>query len=252
MHKATACLFAVIAASCGRLGFDRPGGDASQDGRDGDAQGGSHDGPAASRWLLITTEAIANSTMFPIAPTGSGNLIVLEIASRTLGNTVTGITDNAPNGGNIYAAIPQGRAVNGVESLEIWYAKGSQSGATVIDVAVTGAITSLVLWEVAGIRTDAPLDTADKLDAQPATTTPVGPSLTTIAPGDFIVSVVISQNSITGIHAGNEFTQDQMTQLDGWGHLTASSAAAGTHQAQWDQPTSGSYCANAAAFRVGP
>jgi len=29
-------------------------------------------------------------------------------------------------------------------------------------------------------------------------------------------------------------------------------ASAGSHQAQWDQDISGTYCANAAAFLVGP
>ena len=76
--------------------------------------------------------------------------------------------------------------------------------------------------------------------------------MTTTAPGDFIVSAAIVQNNITGTHTGNEFTNDEMPNGNGFAHLTATRAPAASHQARWDQPTSGAYCSSSAAFFVGP
>jgi len=90
------------------------------------------------------------------------------------------------------------------------------------------------------------------LNDQPATTAPVGPMIMTSTAGEFVVSVAIVENAARRIHAGDEFTNDQTTNGNGWAHLTDPMAAAGTYQAQWDQPQSGVYCAAAAAFAVGP
>jgi hypothetical protein len=94
-----------------------------------------------------------------------------------------------------------------------------------------------------------PLDTATKIDNQPATNIALGPSITTAAPGEFVVSVVIVANGVSATHPGNEFNNDARTRGNGWAHLADATAPAGPKQAQWDQNTAGTYCANAAAFR---
>ena len=137
-------------------------------------------------------------------------------------------------------------------SLQLWYAKSSCAGATSISIGATDTVTAAVVWEVAGIRTDNPLDTATALNDQPASSTTVGPMITTSAAGEFVVSVALAEHAITAIHAGNEFVNDHITRGNGWGHLADPHAAAGVHQAQWDQSPPGGACASAAAFRVGP
>src|SRR5262249_11111260 len=110
---------------------------------------------------------------------------------------------------------------------------------------------STVIWEVAGIKTTSPLDVTGALSNQAATTTPQGASLTTTADGDFVVDVAMVNNDVSGIHAGNRFTDDRSTNSNGWAHLI-DAAPAGTYRAQWDQQQSGVYCASSAAFFVGP
>jgi len=184
-----------------------------------------------------------------MAPSGSHHLIVVAAQLGAAGS-VTSITDDA----NTYVAIPRARATNTSlnDALELWYATDSRPGASMIRIAATTSVPAAVAWEVSGIRTVDPLDTATTLDTQPATTAPQGPPITTRAAGEFVVSAAIVANGITGTEAGNEFTNDHRTRGNGWAHLTDPMAPAGSHQARWTQPTSGSYCANAAAFQVGP
>ncbi len=108
-----------------------------------------------------------------------------------------------------------------------------------------------MVWEVAGLRTSGALDTGVAVSDQPASNTPLGPSITTKTPGEFVVSVAIVANGISGTHAGNAFTNDLRTRGDGWAHLTDPAAPAGSYQAEWDQGTAGDYCSDAAAFRSG-
>jgi hypothetical protein len=144
-------------------------------------------------------------------------------------------------------------------ALELYYAASSCAGGSTIEISasIPGGpfpvlISSAVVWEVSGIKTEDPLDIAAALNDQPMSTTPRGPRITTTAPGEFVVAAALADAEITGIHAGNEFTKDSLVNGNGWAHLTDSNAPAGVHQAQWDQTPSGVFCASAAAFQVGP
>jgi len=236
----------VAMAGCGRIGFS------TGSNPDPDAKTTEPDASATARWTVVQNAATTSPTL-TIASSGAGHLIVVAVHLANLGS-VSSITDNAPNGGNSYAAIATARATNTSppDAVEMWFARDSIAGATTIAVATSATIVGAVAWEASGIRTDTPLDTATTLDAQPATTTPLGPRITTSEPGEFVVSVAIVANGISATHAGNEFTNDQRTRGNGWAHLTDPAAAAGVHQAEWDQGVAGAYCGNAAAFRVGP
>lgn len=236
-------LLVMFLVGCGRIAFAPTANDASY------ASG--LDAPVALTWGLVQTTASTSPTL-PIAPSGSHHLIVVAVQLSS-GGSVASISDDA-NNGNAYAAIPAARATNPnpPDALELWYAKDSNPGATTISIAATTPVIAAVAWEVSGIRTTDPVDTASTLDAQPATTTPLGPPITTRGPGEFVVSVAIVANGVPGTSAGNEFTNDYRTKGNGWAHLTDPMAAAGSHQAQWDQTLSGTYCASAAAFQVGP
>ncbi len=248
MDRRVAGLYLLTATvGCGRIGF------ATTSNTNPDATSEvTSDATAASPWALVQDAATTSSTL-TIGPSGAGHLIVVAAHLADMGS-VLAITDNAPNGGNTYASIAMARATNTnpPDAVEIWFARDSSAGATTITIATSTLIVGGVAWEVSGIRTDSPVDTATTLDAQAATTTPLGPHITTRESGEFVVSVAIVANGISATHAGNEFTNDQRTRGNGWAHLKDPVAAAGDHQAEWDQAVAGAYCADAAAFRVGP
>lgn len=202
----------------------------------------------ARPWTLVQTRASSNQRRVSIAASGAAHLIV--VAVETNASAVASVTDDA---GNTYVPIAESRAAVAAGSfgVELWYAASSNAGATTIS-ATADVIYAMAAWEVAGIRTTNPLDTASKLDDQPPTTTPLGASITTSADGEFVVSVVIVSNEISGLTAGSPFTNDHRAFGNGWAHLTSAAAPAGTYQARWDQPDGGSSCAASAAFFVGP
>ncbi|PYN82944.1 MAG: hypothetical protein DMD48_14285 [Gemmatimonadetes bacterium] len=116
----------------------------------------------------------------------------------------------------------------------------------------TTLVHATVVWEVSSINTTSPVQTATKIDNQSASSTPLGASITTSATGEFVVATTVVANSVTGIHAGNAFTNDRFTNGNGFAHLTSNTASAGTYQAQWDQSSSGAYCSSSAAFYAAP
>ena len=233
-------LIATALAGCGRVRFE--------DGRTGrwpDASTSS-DG-TAPHWTLVQTVAGTAPTL-SIASSRAGDLIVVAVQTNT--TPVSAIADDA---NNTYVPIPQAQASepSPADNLEIWYVASSLASASTISIT-TPSIVATSIWEVAGIRMTNPLDGAAELSAQSATTTPLGPPIVTTAPGDFVVSVAVVANGVSDVIAGNEFTNDHKTRGNGWAHLTDPAAPAGMHQAAWNQGTSGTYCANAAAFFVAP
>jgi hypothetical protein len=220
---------------CGRIGFDPIG--------DGDGEG-------LGRWTLIQT-AGSRSSNVSVEPLGAHHLVVVAVQLSSDG-LVTAIIDSSAC--NAYIDIPAAHAIDRRlgDALQIFYVKDSCAQADAIGVAATTGVFATVVWEVSGIRTDDPLDTAAVLNDQPESTAPLGPAITTRTPGEFVVSAAMVENLAPSIHAGNEFTNDQITNGNGWAHLSDPMAAAGDHQAQWDQPDAGAYCASAVAFRVGP
>ena len=242
-------LLLTLLAGCGRIAFAPAAGDPS----------GQADAPVAPTWTLVQTTTSTGSTL-TIAPSGAQHLIIVAVQIANAGSVIS-ITDNPPDNNaaalddsNAYVAIPAARATNTSPSdaLELWYANNSRPGATAISIAATTTVIAAMAWEVSGLRAVDPLDAASPLNAQPATATPQGPRITTSTGGEFVVSVAIVANGVSGTSAGNEFTNDYRTKGNGWAHLTDPMAAAGSHQAQWDQTISGTYCASAAAFLAGP
>jgi hypothetical protein len=199
-------------------------------------------------WTLVQTQE-STTAGITIGASGAGHLIVVGVETGTNG-AVTSITDDA---GNTYTQMV--RAVNTSASptfgVELWFAKDSHAGATKLGVTAA-TVNSIVVWEAANISTTNPVDTQAKLDNQAASTTPLGAAITTAAPGELVIVVAIVDNSVTGLHTGSEFTNDRLTNGNGWAHITSTSAPAGPHQPEWDQPMSGVSCAVSAAFRIGP
>jgi hypothetical protein len=235
-------LIVIALAGCGRGRFDSVPGDGDHDVADGT--------PDASSWTLVQTRGAEGSAV-TVDRFGSQHLIVVavQLAGSAL---VTAVTDSSNC--NAYTAIPDTHTSCGnVESeIQILYAKNSCVGANAISVAGTGTVIATAAWEVAGIRTDDPLDTATALIQPSPTSSPLGPVITTSNDNEFIVSIAIMNHMATQIHSGSEFTNDHLLHNNGWAHLSDPMARAGSYQAQWDQPDPGSYCASAAAFKSHP
>lgn len=184
-----------------------------------------------------------------IPATGSGNLIVVAWASSGVaGTTIAGISDNA---GNVYSQAPGARAGNSAtdEVLDIWYAKNSKPGATVLTLTPnsTGRYGAAVIWEFSNVDTTAPLSQVAVLNDQSSSTSPWGPSITTSTSGELLVSAMVGSGTVTGIFSGNTFKNDSLLMGDGWAHLIAS--APGTYRAQWSN-TGGTYLGSAVSFKA--
>jgi len=229
----------VCCVACGRIGFSPVSGD------------GASPVDAAPPWRVI--QVVEGGPALSFTATAAGSTVIVGIHLAT-GPRVTSIVDNAPGGGNTYTAIPSADAINTDNSnqVDLWYGAVTKPGATQLTVTPAGNVSGIVVWEVSGVRATAPLDSSTSLSNQPATTLPAGPLISTSARGDFVVSVLIHAANITGIHAGNEFSNDSLSGANGWAHLTDAGAPAGSYQGQWDADVSASYCASAASFFVGP
>jgi hypothetical protein len=202
---------------------------------------------ASTPWTLVQTATSTTATT-TIMPSNAGDLIVVAMETPS-GGSITSIIDNV---GNTYVAIIPARAVVAAanRSVEVWYAKDTAAGATEITVTAP-TLYGTVMWEASGLDPMHPLDAASELTDQAATIAPVGASITTTSPGEFVVSMVIAADKITSLTAG-AFTNDQTTNFNGWAHLTLATAPAGTYQTQWNQNVSGAYCASSVAFLLAP
>jgi hypothetical protein len=236
---------------CGRINVDSLVADAQLDSALPEDGSPSVDVPSTQGWVLVQTGAVERAASLDVARLGAQSLIVVAMQVGPTG-MVTAVTDNSNC--NSYTEIPAAYAFCIESALYIFYAKSSSacSGATRINLASTANVLAAVAWEVSGVRSADPVDTALVLTEQPDTTAPRGPRITTSTDGEFVVSVMLVDNRISGIHPGNEFTNDQLVLDNGWAHLTDPMARAGTYQAQWDQPMAGAYCTSAVAFKVAP
>jgi hypothetical protein len=239
---------AMALVGCGQIGFDRIDvGDKDDAGMPGDVV---DDVPGAPGWVLVQTKA-AEGASLTVDRFGPGHLIIVA-AQLDNDGMITDIADSSHC--NTYEPITDAHArCDGAGSeLQIFYVKSSCAGAEAINVTATDAVFAFAAWEVSGLRTDEPLDTASALQDEPASDTPQGPNIATSTDGEFVVSVAIAEQEITRIHAGDAFTNDHDVAGNGWAHLTDPMARAGDYHAQWDQSPAAPYCANAAAFKVAP
>jgi hypothetical protein len=185
-----------------------------------------------------------------IPSTGNGNLLVVAWASNNGGGatTIASVTDNASN---VYSEAGSARAVDSGPNttVDIWYARNSVSGATVLTVTPnpTGTSGTALVWEFSGANTTAPLDQTAVLNSQAATTTPSGASLTTTA-GEVVISTANVQGAVSGILSGNSFVSDSTANGDGWAHVVTPSA--GTYMAQWSNAGTGTFCSSSVSFQT--
>jgi hypothetical protein len=209
---------------------------------------------AEAQLSLVHTTACGGPVAFPattcpIPSTGSGNLLVVGWASSSGygSTTIASMTDNA---GNTYTDSGARAVDSNMNDMgDVWFAKNSVAGATVLTItpSSTGSIGTAVIWEFAGADVNAPLDQISVLNSQPASTTPVGASITTSVANELIVSIAFVQGTVTGIVSGNVFTNDSLATEDGWAHSLA--ASPGTYSAQWHSDL-GTYASSTLSFKA--
>jgi len=215
---------------------------------------------SSAAWAQIALVSVTpcGSGLFPattctIPATGAGHLIVVAWGSNNGGgaSTITSITDNAGGGGNVYVQAPGARSVETTINfnMDLWYAKNSKSGATIVTITPSPIGTSgeAVIWEFSGVDTVSPLDQTATLNSQPATITPTGAAVTIASPNEVIVDVAIVAGWASGIYSGNPFINDATLNGNGWAHLLTSSS--GTYASQWDSNLV-PYCASTASFKA--
>lgn len=170
--------------------------------------------------------------------------------SSTFGTTPT-VTSVSDNVGNIYQEAGNARAVDtsAQQMVDIWYAKNSTVGATTLTINPnpSGNTGGAVIWEFSNVDTVSPLDQTAVLNSQPATATPSGAPVTTTAPAELIISVMVPGGSLTGLQAGSPFTNDATFFGTGWAHLMTSTA--GTYAPQWNT-SSGTFTSSTVSFRA--
>jgi hypothetical protein len=159
------------------------------------------------------------------------------------------ITDNA---GNTYAEAGNALSVDGVAGsvADIWYAKNSSPGATILTITPNSVVTNggAVIWEFSGVDPSAPLEQTAILNNQAATTAPSGAAVTTSGNSDVVISLAGVAGNATGIVTGNAFVNDSTLKLNGWAHLITSGG--GTYAPQWNQSPAGTYLSSTAAFKA--
>jgi uncharacterized protein (TIGR03437 family) len=188
------------------------------------------------------------TTTCTIPATGSGNLIVVAWSSVYLTTpTISTIIDNV---GNTYSQAGNARSFDGTNGMvDIWYAKNSKAGAGTLTItpSPSGNSGAAVIWEFSNVDTAAPLDQTAVLNTQSASAAPFGAAVTTTAPAEAVVSVMVPGGSMIGLHIGNSFTNDFKFYGNGWAHLITSSA--GTYSGQWD--ITGTYASSTVSFKAG-
>lgn len=230
---------ALLCAACGRIGFEP-----------GDA--GVADGPRLT-WRLVQTLAVTHANLISIAPSTAGSLMVVGV-DQMGGDTVASIGDDVDP---TYTAIPAARvARSGGGVIEVWYLSGAGANARTITINEQSGMAppAAVVWEVANIKPTGAVDTAITASSTTTTSSTVvsGAQIATAMPGDFVISIGLVMNAVTGSHSGSEFTNDSTVNGNGWAHLTDPQAPSGPHHAVWDVDVAGNYASATVAFYAGP
>ena len=190
----------------------------------------------------VTTETASGTTAaVTLTSITSGDVVIVGGAGVN-SRTITGVTDDksntytTPSGGN----DPSSAA--GTLTTDMYYclAPAASAGTVTITVQFSGAAgtDSRNAWVmlVRGLTSPA-LDVAGQAINSVSGTIDSGPSLTTTGTEGFAMAIACTDNGISGIHAGNEFTIGDIASgtSNASAYLIYSTAAA--HQAQWDDST---------------
>ncbi|HEY4057697.1 MAG TPA: hypothetical protein VGM39_13880 [Kofleriaceae bacterium] len=240
MIRGGAVLVTLVAcfAGCGRVGFA-----ASGSGADGGPDG--PDEPPADafvgKWNLEQSVFNEDDDTISWSQTTRAGSVLIIAFNLQIGVTITGIHDQNDN---VFSRIDAASATNFQGPLEIWYAVNSGDDSGDMQFDYTAAIPNAqVAWEVSGLSGD--IDAVDALSDQASSTAPRSTAVTTTAPGDFVISIL--KADVVETLETPSFTVDSLIRDDGYAHLTANDAPAGTYQTSWTTLAS-MFCTSTVAF----
>lgn len=184
------------------------------------------------------------------APTTAGTLLVV-MPGNAGAKTVSGAT----NGGDTFvqATGAAGTAVALAFGTDAWYILSGSGGKTAFVATYSGATTASKtgwVFEYSYTGVCAFDGAAGTTAAAGVANVDSGAPVTTTGTTGVVCSICLTQNAITGIHSGNEFTiGDITTNSDASAYLISSTAA--VHTPQWDD--SGAtpvICSTTVAFKA--
>jgi hypothetical protein len=182
-----------------------------------------------------------------LQPTVEGSTLIAMPLELTPGIKVLSVTDNAPDGGNIYKEVSGSAASCQGQSFSIWYCEKCNSGVTELKFHLSGhTVASLnAFLEVSDLRSSSVLD-GEGVHVTDGTRTSagleVGPKIKTSA-NDFIVARFSSAMPLPSeVSAPWSFKPSYVYLLN---------AAPGTYQATLSgKGTGGNYCMGIAGFKA--
>jgi hypothetical protein len=226
-------LVAVIAA-CGRVGFD-----------DVVAIDDAAVGPATPTLVSSGSATADTSSNMSIAVTGlsaqRGHLLVVAILSYTAAVSVAAVLDDA---NNTYVSV-NARAMSDDGGSEIWYVASSIGVVSNVKVMFDG-VSGGAVWfaEFSGVASSAPLDAEGEATGgeQP---TLHGPTVSTSAPNDLVVSVIeISSGDVVAVDA----PYVNLPAISGDDASYGVAPSPGTNGVTWTADGTGETVATTAAF----
>jgi hypothetical protein len=158
---------------------------------------------------------------------------------------VTSITDNQSDT-YVSSTNSRGNDSAGGDSIEIWYSKNIAAGATSVTINASSSFTiSAWVYEVAGADTSTPLDIAHNTINGASCASCVGPSATTTAANEFVLTAISPVNNVTAVSA--PWTLD--TVLGGHGSAYQIVTSTGNYVATWTVNTAGTFAGSIATFQ---
>lgn len=112
------------------------------------------------QFAAISAGAGQVSDMDLPSPTAEGSVLIAMPMQLSPDIKIVSITDNAPDGGNIYKQVPSAASFCAKRVLEIWYCEKCKGGVTELKFHLSGHVRASIngFMEVAGLAVPAVLD----------------------------------------------------------------------------------------------
>jgi len=112
------------------------------------------------QFAAISAGAADVSDMDLPNPTAEGSVLIASPMQLSPDIKILKITDNAPDGGNIYKQVPGALSLCSKKVLEIWYCEKCKGGVTELKFHLTGHVRASIngFMEVTGLAVPAALD----------------------------------------------------------------------------------------------
>lgn len=159
-----------------------------------------------------TAGYVQTSTIAPTSAVTSTNFLLLWVSTNGAVNNITGVTDT---NSNTWTKV--GSSVQGGRSGDWWYVQSAAAGTPTITITSTDFLTrAIVLRELSGVATTAPIDVSAY--AAVATSTTVTVSATTTNANDLIVGAAGIDKSAAVYTLGSGYSN--LTQATGGDFLS--------------------------------